>query len=171
MLDFVITVGAPASGKTTWAKAWQLDRPAVRRNVNRDDLRASFGTRFQDGDENIVARIRDSAAREYLAAGFSVCVSDTNIDSKARTSLINRISPSTFDARVVIVDFRSVNVDTCLNFNKNPNRNPVPDHVIRRFFAQATDPSRQTDLPPAPNAWAAPYTYDEHLPLKWEDLA
>lgn len=43
MHKIILTVGIPASGKSTWAKQWVLEDPEHRIRFNQDDIRNMFG--------------------------------------------------------------------------------------------------------------------------------
>lgn len=78
-----ITRGLPASGKTTWAKAWVSARDQ-RLRVNRDDLRAMlYGrTRLTFAEEERVTAIQRDTARTALKAGLDVVCDDMNLRPK-----------------------------------------------------------------------------------------
>ena len=42
MITLLLTRGLPASGKTTFARAWVAESPTDRARINRDDLRNVF---------------------------------------------------------------------------------------------------------------------------------
>lgn len=85
--SLTITIGLPASGKSTWAEIVRAQFPDRVRIVNRDDIRATTGCRFEDGDEPSVARIRDAIIDEFLVHGYDVICTDTNISPKVRRRL------------------------------------------------------------------------------------
>jgi len=84
MQELVITVGLPASGKTTWAEEWILQHPEYI-NVNRDDIRLALQGRarykkFTKWRETLVSQIAVASVRAGFEAGKSVIVSDTNLN-------------------------------------------------------------------------------------------
>lgn len=79
-----ITRGLPASGKTTWAKAWVAVNPAARARVNRDDYRAMM---FDHPDytwpqESAVTEASRTAVKSLLAMGRDVVCDDMNLRPK-----------------------------------------------------------------------------------------
>src|SRR4051812_21985615 len=82
-----ITIGLPGSGKSTWGEQMRAAHPDRVRIVNRDDIRATNGTRFEDGDENYVAQVRDYMIDRLLVQGYDVICTDTNISPKVRRRL------------------------------------------------------------------------------------
>jgi len=84
MQELVITIGLPASGKTTWAEKWILQHSDYI-NVNRDDIRLGLQGRarykkFNKWREDLVTEISMATVRGALHAGKSVIVSDTNLN-------------------------------------------------------------------------------------------
>lgn len=81
----ILTRGIPASGKTSWAKAWVAESPSTRLRVNRDDLRrmlhgVSFGLTF--GQEENITAVQQVIVRDAIATGKSVVVDDMNLRAR-----------------------------------------------------------------------------------------
>lgn len=77
MTALILTRGLPASGKSTWAKAFVAERPGERVRVNRDNIRWSQGIRTGIGtyeEENLVSLIEESVVRAALKAGKDVVI-------------------------------------------------------------------------------------------------
>lgn len=53
MSKIIVTRGLPASGKSTWAKAWVAADPANRVRVNRDAIRWTQGIRTGVGTHEV----------------------------------------------------------------------------------------------------------------------
>ncbi|MBF4578925.1 AAA family ATPase [Frigoribacterium sp. VKM Ac-2530] len=88
MTTLHLTRGIPASGKTTWAKAWLaegLENGDDRIRLNRDDLRQMLKGR-RSGllwvDEERITTVQHDTAREALARGFDVVVDDMNLRAR-----------------------------------------------------------------------------------------
>ena len=81
MTELIVTRGLPASGKSTWAKAWVAEDPKNRVRVNRDDLRyMMFGAYWGKGvDEDAVTVVEESMVKAALAKGKSVVVDATHL--------------------------------------------------------------------------------------------
>lgn len=85
MSKLILTRGVPASGKSTWAKAWVAEDPERRARLNRDDYRAMIfgvvgvGTFPQ---EKAVSYAQQTAAKGLLNAGVDVVIDDTNLRAK-----------------------------------------------------------------------------------------
>jgi predicted kinase len=108
----ILTVGLPASGKSTWAKKMVTDNPGKYKRVNKDDLRAMLDCgHHSKGNEKFVLNIRDHVILEALERGKSVIVDDTNIHPKHVEHIKEIVGDK---APVEIEDFMHVSVDTCI---------------------------------------------------------
>lgn len=107
--QLVICKGLPASGKSTWAKAWVLESPKTRIRVNRDDIRRQLGPYWVPTREDLVTKIENFMVHEAISNGFSVIVDATNFkDHKWYSSKINNgLTPE-------IKDFTDVPLEECI---------------------------------------------------------
>lgn len=135
MTDVVAMRGYPASGKSTFAKAWVAREPETRARLNRDDLRASMfavtgvGTYLQ---ERAVTIAQHTAAKQLLAAGISVVFDDTNLRLKyARETAILAKQAG---ARFTYIDMETP-VDVCVRQDAARDR-VVGEAVIRALAAR-----------------------------------
>lgn len=128
--SLTITIGLPASGKSTWAESVRAQFPDRVRIVNRDDIRTMTGARFEDNDEPSVARIRDEIIDEFLVHGYDVICSDTNISPKVRRRLAGLAKHRKADYSEVVFN---TSLDVCLARNArrwNMGDCKVPDSAI-----------------------------------------
>lgn len=135
--ELTITIGLPGSGKSTWAEAQRVAAPERIRIVNRDDIRASLGTRFEDNDEPLVARVRDFMIDELLTAGYHVICSDTNLSPKVQRRL-SQIA-KTRKADLHEQSFLDVPLETCLARNDQRwlrGDRKVPNSAIVQMYTQ-----------------------------------
>lgn len=80
-----ITRGLPASGKTTWAKAWVAVDPTTRARINRDDLRAMIygdATDYSWPQEAAVTEASRAMVLALLKSGRDVVADDMNLRPK-----------------------------------------------------------------------------------------
>ena len=85
MSELILTRGIPASGKSTWAKAWVAEDPENRLRVNRDNLRWTLGIKGGRGDfkqEEEVTYWQREMVKRAFEQGKSVVVDDTNLRAK-----------------------------------------------------------------------------------------
>lgn len=135
MGKLVLTRGIPASGKTTWAKAWVSEDPERRVRVNRDDLRRMmFGGDVLKLDwerESQVTYAEQTIAVSALVRGMDVVVDATNLRWGFARQWFE------FGYEVVVRDF-PVSLDVALARNAARGR-PVPDSVVARFHRDVSD--------------------------------
>jgi len=82
--EVIITVGLPASGKTTWTNEHIKTHPEYV-NINRDDIRLMLQGRgrynkFSKWRENLVTDAMLETARSAIKNGKSIIISDTNLN-------------------------------------------------------------------------------------------
>ena len=88
-LKVFVCVGAPGSGKSTWADEWVSKNPNTVR-VCPDVFRAKFGS--GEGDQSVSAQAFSASKRamgEALDAGKDVVFDATNMYRKSRKDFIN----------------------------------------------------------------------------------
>lgn len=148
--SLTITIGLPASGKSTWAEATRAEFPDRIRVVNRDDIRAATGARFEDGDEGWVSLVRDYTIDQLLLRGYDVICSDTNISQKVRRHLAGLAKHRKADFNEVVFP---TPLHVCLQRNArrwNAGDCKVPDTAIIAMAAQWQD--GPNDLYTVPNS-------------------
>lgn len=82
MAKLIICQGLPASGKTTWAKAWANEDPEHRVRFNRDDVRNMLGKYWVPKRENFINTIYDSFMDEAMLAGYDIVIDNMNLNKK-----------------------------------------------------------------------------------------
>src|SRR5690606_342348 len=88
--DVVVTVGLPASGKTSYAQRWMNQRPDRRVRLGRDLLRDElYGTRagLTRDQEAEITRVQAARIRSALTAGKKVIIDDTCLGHGALEAL------------------------------------------------------------------------------------
>ena len=153
-----ITRGLPASGKTTWARAWAAEDRESRVRVNRDELRQMLddGTFIKGVTEQRVLAVRDEAVVRLLGSGYDVVCDDTNLpqwNARALARLARKAG-----AGFEVHDFTHIPLETCLERDA-ARAEPVGEERIRdlhlRFLA-----GRKLPLPlpeEEPSAELVPY--------------
>lgn len=165
MSKFVICRGLPASGKSTWAKAWVEEDPDGRARVNRDDIRYSMFGKGWGVDEDVVTAVQQAALRAAFKSDKDVVCDDTNLNSKVVRKLLKIAAE--YNAEVEYNDsFLDVPPIVCVS--RDLMREPsvgsgVITQMVNRYFAGGKRPKR-----PEPVAderiVAEPYVGDPELP-------
>lgn len=129
MTSLHITVGIPASGKSTWAREWVAEDPTDRRRVNRDDTRTFLGLKHGD-NEPFVTEVQQHIVRLHLSRGESVVVDDTNLVPKFAKEWL-KIAQE-FSAEVVWHDeFLKVDPRVCIDRDRNREAKVGADVIMR----------------------------------------
>jgi predicted kinase len=130
MQQLIITVGLPASGKSTFAKAWVLEDPTKRIRVNRDDIRRMLGPYWVPSREDLVTAIEVQCIIKAIHNKFSVIVDATNFkDYKIKNlSLTLGIDPE-------IKDFTNISLEECIARDAfRDKEEQVGEEVIRNMY-------------------------------------
>ncbi len=138
-----LTVGLPASGKTTFAKQLVADSGGRVRRVNLDDLRMMLDSndgsiRLGKDHEETAQLVLEAAVVAAVDAGFDVVVDNTHLVARI-PNRIKRIlaGRATFE----IHDFTNVDVEECIR-RDNERERSVGEDVIRAM-AQRLQGSRR----------------------------
>lgn len=133
----IITVGIPASGKTT--KADELCQNENYININRDALRFSlFGVycwddyRFSRDKEALVTDIQECMVGCAWLAGKGVIISDTNLNKKVRSKWVEFLNDQGYD--VEIMEF-PITLEEAIKRDKN-RLHCVGEEVILSMYKQ-----------------------------------
>jgi len=148
MSKIILTIGLPASGKTTWALEQAKADPKGCVIVCRDDLRNSHGG-FHKDREGIITGFQRAMAESAIEAGKNVIVADTNLNPKTRNlwkafSLAHDIS---YEEKA----FTDVPLEVCIKRDAK-RAAPVGEKVIRDFYNKYLRPEpikQDPDLPKA----------------------
>lgn len=163
MKQIILTVGLPASGKTTWATQFVQRRNnyggAVKWiNTNRDDIRRMLqGVNKHDRHlEDVVTGLQVAAAEQFLKMPHSegVVVSDTNLNPKVRDRWkrhASNLGAEYSENRT----FTFHSPDICIANDTN-REHKVGEQVIRRMFENFRSEFPETFTTP-------PQTY-QHIP-------
>jgi len=138
--ELVLTIGLPASGKTTWTNEMIRKNPEYV-NVNRDDIRLMMQGReryakFSRWRESIVTATAMALVQEALAQGKSVIVSDTNLDPKRNENWKGIASEYNVEYREKL--FTDVPLGVCLERDAK-REYPVGGKVIMGMYERYRD--------------------------------
>ncbi len=138
----ILTVGIPASGKSTWARerqtSHQLPVDIVERDIIREEL---TGTRQNFEHEIEVTRIAQRRVSDALRAGRTVIVSDTNLRKRYRREWEDF---ATYYGATYEEVWFDVPFDECMRRNAaRPEGYVVPDEVMVKMHQQFTSAFKQ----------------------------
>lgn len=162
MTSLVITRGLPASGKTTYARAWVFEDEENRARINRDDLRETLFGRPAPLPwklEEVITQAQREAVRSLLRSGRSVIVDDMNLRQRYVTAWASLAESA--GAEFSVVDL-TTDVEECVRRDHARDRQ-VGEDVIRdlakrfRIEPYAAPVKRADDI----------YTPDKSLPRAW----
>lgn len=137
----VLTVGLPASGKSTWARDLVTSEPNRWKRINRDDLRFMLHGTAHDytnkSHEKAVTQASDSLLKMYLSDGFDVILDNTFLNHADRKA-IHKIAAELDGSCDVIEKIFCVPVEECLRRNAlRSGQAQVPDEVVLRMAKKA----------------------------------
>ena len=128
--QIIVTIGIPASGKSTWAKNFVAENPSYVK-IERDDFRYGMKN-ISIGDkqfENFITELQYKAIHTALNNKYNVIVSDTNCNLKYLKILLEEFK---YKADVTL-KFFSESLETCYERDANRERS-VGKEVIDRMW-------------------------------------
>ena len=138
MKKIILTVGCPASAKSTWAKNKVADSNGAYKRINRDDLRTMLdpdgkgGYIFSKSNEKFVTVAQDALILKALSDGKHVILDDTNFGTKVFDRVTNLVKG--MNVKVEINDsFCDVPLEELIR-RDNKRANGVGESVIRKFY-------------------------------------
>ena len=146
-----ITIGLPASGKSTWAREKIANSKQIIFRINNDDIRNiiydQLGYRNWGGAiEAQVAQMRQNQIRDAAEQGLDCVVDNTHMNP--RTLKQTREYCESLGYTVETVDFRHVSVEECVQRDSlRVGHEQVGEQVIRRMYRQYGQLRNETALP------------------------
>jgi predicted kinase len=126
MSKLFITVGLPASGKSTYSKKWVEESPKTRVRVNRDDIRRMLGPYWIPTREGLVTLIENTIIVDALESGFDVIVYATNFKGTDRFHQIITEAGiwdyMDLNEPISTIQFTNVSVEECIS--RDSKRDP-----------------------------------------------
>lgn len=143
MKNIILTVGAPACGKSTWAIKQVKESNGKIKRINKDDLRMMIDSdTFSLSSERMILDIRDFAVERFLGKGYDVIIDDTNLHPKHFKRMCE-LAARVGDTVVTEKHFDIVPVEELIRRNAARDRS-VPEDVIRRMHEQWEKTKRST---------------------------
>lgn len=154
----IMTMGLPASGKSTWSKEQALNSEGRIKRINKDDMRDMIdGGKHSKSNEKNILTVRDMLVSHHLHNGHDVIVDDTNLDPKHEVAL--RALADDFNAEFAIQSFLDVPLLDCIKRDLARPRS-VGERVIMSMFNRYLKP----EMVPQPEDGPEPYTVVPGLP-------
>lgn len=139
MKKVLLLRGLPASGKSTYAKQLQTDKPGMYKRINRDDMRAMLDDgQFGRSNEKFVLKLRNHLILTALENGKHVIIDDLNLSPKNKSKIDQIVSDFNKEHNDnVQVEVREINAPlaTCLERDAKRDK-PVGNKVIRDLHRQ-----------------------------------
>lgn len=138
----IVLQGLPASGKSTWAKAWVKEDPNRRVRFNRDDIRNMLGIYWVPSREPLINSIYDGFIKEAMVQGYDIVLDNMNLNKETLKEIEDEvadfnewISNSESDIRYEIEykSFLETPLQTCIDRDAQ-RENPIGEATIRRIF-------------------------------------
>lgn len=154
-----LTIGIPASGKSTWAKKFIQDNPNTVR-ICRDDFRAMLnGSQIMNKEgEALVTTLVESAIRQAVASGYDVVVDQTNCNERFLRKLTD------FCVSLDDTNFRVFPISLAeAKFRNSKREAEVPNEVIERMFGSFGKLAESFDMGLRPKTILPQYVNDPYL--------
>lgn len=143
-----LTVGLPASGKTTWAKNWVAQDPQHRLRVSRNEIRAMLGpsTIITNAREALVSVAESTIVRDALKRGYDVCIDTYHLNPKVKDkweAYVNMVNNVLKVDRPLKMEYIHCNttVEECIMRDKlRVGDDQVGEDVIWRMYAKYLKP-------------------------------
>lgn len=163
----ILTIGLPASGKTTWAlkqvaMAHINGQKIVR--INNDDIRDELNGGPMDHNnwtpkfEDKVRKLRFERMTEALKEGLDIIVDNTHLNYKTLASLKTWIKQNFPHVIIEEKDFRDVPIQVCLDRDAERiargERGCGPEVIMK----MVKDGGLQPEVSPYPINWELPWT-------------
>jgi len=130
-MKIILTIGLPASGKSTWAKEYVKENKTYVR-VSRDDLRNMRGIYWVPDQEDLITDWERSCIDSSLNRGYNVVIDATNLNMKFRNALINTYSGE----NDIELKYFKTPLKDCLKRDKG-REGEVGEEVIMRMYKNA----------------------------------
>lgn len=135
MIKCILTVGCPASGKSTWAKAEVAKDPNNWVRINNDDLRAMFnGSVYSPDYEKMVTDTRNYLIREAMKRNKNIIIDNVNANKRHFEDVCKIAQSSNVDCQVFEKSFYEELSVLLERDAKRQGSAQVGENVIKKFF-------------------------------------
>ena len=134
-MKVIILKGIPASGKSTYAKAWVNEDPTRRIRINNDNIREMLGPYWIPQRENLVNKIWQNILHESLTLDYDVIIDNMNLNPRVEKQIYSLIKDFNTDVEIKKL---CTPVEECIERDKNRTRS-VGEHAIRGLYNRYKD--------------------------------
>jgi predicted kinase len=153
-LKFIVLVGPPACGKSTWTNKNYKDAFIISRDSIVEDVAKELGLVYNDlfkstdiaktGNEMIYKRFKERC-RLAITSGLDIVVDMTNMNIKSRKQALD-ILPNTEDYNKIAVIFDFTNKNEILKRNakreiENGGTKSISDDVYKKMYDSYIEPT------------------------------
>lgn len=137
MIKIFLTKGAPASGKSTWAKAEVAKDPLQYLHINNDDLRASFNGSIYSADyEKLITDTRSFLIREGLKRDLNIIIDNVNANNRHWKTTCKIAEESNKDVQVLEKLFYE-DLEVLLERDaKREGKAQVGELIVKKWFKE-----------------------------------
>ena len=138
-MKVTLTVGLPASGKTSWAMSQVTKSNGQTKRLNKDDLRSMLdGGFYSKSNEKSIIKLRDCMLIELLKNKHNVIIDDTNLNKNNLYEIEKLINDNFPDSNISVVEnisFLKVPIDECIK-RDSVRLNSVGRDVIEKMYRE-----------------------------------
>jgi len=133
--DFILIIGIPGSGKSTWISKFNSDNKYT--VVSPDQIRKQLTGNVSDQTQNAkVWMIAKERVKSYLGRGKSVIFDSTMTNPQRRREFIKDLPPAHLKAKVFYIDPEVSKERIKKDILAGKDRADVPDDVIDRMQSE-----------------------------------
>lgn len=138
----IILQGIPASGKSTWARAWVEEDKETRVRFNRDDIRNMLGVYWVPSREGLINSIYKSFLDEAMLEGYDIVIDNMNLNKKTLSEIEGDVksfnewvsqSPMDLEYEIEYKQFFDTSLEECIKRDAL-RENPIGEETIRRIY-------------------------------------
>ncbi len=138
MLKIILTVGIPASGKSTWAKEEVKKDPEGTTRINRDDLRTMMSNyHFSPANEQLVTSAKEFMLRQALRYGRNVIIDETNLNRRNFDDVVKIVKDLNLDCMVMEKPFYIELEEAIARDKLRPGAGYVGESVVEKFWKKS----------------------------------
>lgn len=147
MSEYVVMIGLPGSGKSTWIKAHMEKNPDKNyRVVSSDDIIEEHATEkgltydevFHE-HQRFAIKEMNRRLKEYIKNGDNIIHDQTNMGAKKRKGIINNAKG--YDVSAVV--FALTDVEWKRRYDSRANQGKtIPDHVLKSMASRYEAPTK-----------------------------